>query len=29
MANQKLIAIDDIPFLVVQLSYLTKQTCNC
>ena len=29
MVDQKLVAIHDALFLVEQLSYLTKQTCNC
>ena len=29
MAAQKLVAIHDVLFLVEQLSYCIKQTCNC
>ena len=29
MADQKLVAVYHAPFLVEQLSYLTKQSCNC
>ena len=29
MADQNLVAIHDVSFLVEQLSYLTKQTRNC
>ena len=29
MADQNLVAIHHVSFLVVELSYLTKQTCSC
>ena len=29
MADQKLVAMHHVPFIVEQLFYLTSKTCNC